>query len=108
VAVFLAVAQRGSHHKAGEELRTDQPALSRSSGRLERLVGASLFVRSSRGLTLADLGRQGTDIAELMRLTGWKRTKLYGHLQKCAEADRAIRVSGGGGAGGPPGIGHRE
>jgi hypothetical protein len=38
---------------------------------------------------------EGTDIAELMRITGWKRTKLYRHLQQHAEAGRAIRVSGG-------------
>jgi hypothetical protein len=30
-----------------------------------------------------------------MRITGWKRTKLYRHLQQHAEAGRAIRVSGG-------------
>jgi FtsK/SpoIIIE family len=38
---------------------------------------------------------EGTDIAELMRITGWKRTKLYRHLREHAEAGRAIRVSGG-------------
>jgi DNA-binding transcriptional LysR family regulator len=56
--VFLAVSQLGSLHKAAEGLHTDQPALSRSLRRLERLVGAPLFVRSSRGLTLTDLGRR--------------------------------------------------
>jgi FtsK/SpoIIIE family len=37
----------------------------------------------------------GSDIGELMRITGWKRTKLYRHLREHAEAGRAIRVSGG-------------
>jgi len=37
----------------------------------------------------------GTDVSELMRITGWKRTKLYRHLREHAEAGRAIRVSGG-------------
>jgi hypothetical protein len=27
-----------------------------------------------------------TDVAELMRITGWKRTKLYQHLRQHAEA----------------------
>ena len=56
--VFLAVAERGSLMKAAETLSTDQPALSRSLRRLERLIGAPLFVRSSRGLTLTELGRR--------------------------------------------------
>src|ERR1700742_285862 len=56
--VFLAVADRGSLMKAAEELHTDQPALTRSLRRLEGLVGAPLFERSSRGVTLTELGRQ--------------------------------------------------
>ena len=46
-------------------------------------------------LALCVAPEEGTDIAELMRVTGWKRTKLYRHLQQHAEAGRAIRVSGG-------------
>jgi DNA-binding transcriptional LysR family regulator len=56
--VFLAVANRGSLHQAAEELHTDQPALTRSLRRLERLVGAPLFVRNNRGVTLTELGRR--------------------------------------------------
>jgi DNA-binding transcriptional LysR family regulator len=56
--VFLVVAQRGSLMKSAEELHTDQPALTRSLRRLEQLVGAPLFVRSSRGVTLTELGRR--------------------------------------------------
>jgi hypothetical protein len=46
-------------------------------------------------LALCAAPEEGTDIAELMRITGWKRTKLYRHLRQHAEAGRAIRVSGG-------------
>jgi hypothetical protein len=38
---------------------------------------------------------EGTDIGELMRITGRKRTKLYRHLQEHAQAGRAIQVSRG-------------
>ena len=38
---------------------------------------------------------EGTEIGELMRITGWKRTKLYRHLRQYAEAGRAIQVSRG-------------
>ena len=34
-------------------------------------------------------------VSELMRTTGWKRTKLYRHLREYAEAGRAIQVSRG-------------
>jgi LysR family hca operon transcriptional activator len=56
--VFLAAADQGSLIKAAEVLHTDQPALSRSLRRLEVLIGAPLFLRSSRGLTLTELGRR--------------------------------------------------
>jgi DNA-binding transcriptional LysR family regulator len=55
---FLVVADRGSLIKAAEVLHTDQPALSRSLRRMERLIGAPLFERSSTGMTLSDLGRR--------------------------------------------------
>jgi len=56
--LFVTLADCGSLMKAAEVLHTDQPALSRSLRRLERLVGAPLFVRTSRGLTLTELGER--------------------------------------------------
>ena len=38
---------------------------------------------------------EGWTTSELMRITGWKRTKLYRHLREYAEAGRAIQVSRG-------------
>ncbi len=38
---------------------------------------------------------EGTDIGELMRITGWKRTKLYRHLREHAETGCAVQVSRG-------------
>jgi hypothetical protein len=46
-------------------------------------------------LALCAAPEEGTDVGELMRITGWKRTKLYRHLREHAEAGRAVRVSGG-------------
>jgi hypothetical protein len=46
-------------------------------------------------LALCAAPEEGTDVGELMRITGWKRTKLYRHLREHGEAGRAIRVSGG-------------
>ncbi|HEX2742956.1 MAG TPA: FtsK/SpoIIIE domain-containing protein [Streptosporangiaceae bacterium] len=38
---------------------------------------------------------EGLEVSELMRITGWKRTKLYRHLREYAEAGRAVQVSRG-------------
>jgi hypothetical protein len=38
---------------------------------------------------------EGWGTSELMRITGWKRTKLYRYLREYAEAGRAIQVSRG-------------
>jgi len=38
---------------------------------------------------------EGWATSELMRITGWKRTKLYRHLREYAEGGRAIQVSRG-------------
>jgi len=46
-------------------------------------------------LALLQAPDEGTDIGDLMRITGWKRTKLYRHLREHAEAGRAIQVSRG-------------
>ena len=46
-------------------------------------------------LALCQAPDEGTEIGELMRMTGWKRTKLYRHLRQYADAGRAIQVSRG-------------
>ena len=46
-------------------------------------------------VALCQAPEEGTEIGELMRITGWKRTKLYRHLREYAEAGRAIQVSRG-------------
>jgi DNA-binding transcriptional LysR family regulator len=61
--LFVVVAENGSLTKAAEALHTDQPALSRSVRRLEQLIGAPLFHRTSRGLTLTELGTRLLDLA---------------------------------------------
>ena len=46
-------------------------------------------------VALCQAPEEGTEIGELMRITGWKRTKLYRHLRQYAEAGRAVQVSRG-------------
>ena len=46
-------------------------------------------------LALCNAPAEGLEVSELMRITGWKRTKLYRHLREYAETGRAIQVSRG-------------
>jgi len=46
-------------------------------------------------LALCQAPDEGTDVTELMRMTGWTRTRLYRHRRQYAGAGRAIGVSGG-------------
>ncbi|KIQ33046.1 LysR family transcriptional regulator [Variovorax paradoxus] len=54
--VLLAVAQNGSIHEAARSLHTTQPALSKTIAELERELGVTLMVRSTRGVSLTAYG----------------------------------------------------
>ncbi|HWV86554.1 MAG TPA: LysR family transcriptional regulator [Capillimicrobium sp.] len=56
---FAAVASRGSVHAAAQDLHLSQASVSRHVQRLERELGAELFVRrDGRALELTDAGRR--------------------------------------------------
>jgi hypothetical protein len=59
-------------------------------------------------LALCQAPDDGTDVTQLMRMTGWTRTRLYRHLRQYAGAGRAIGVSGDASPRGGPGSGHCE
>lgn len=54
---FVAIAQHGVMTRAAHELHVTQPALSAQLARLEEAVGATLFDRGARGMTLTEAGR---------------------------------------------------
>ena len=54
--VLLRVAHAGSFSRAARELGLSQPSASRLIARLEKEIGAALFTRSTRALTLTEAG----------------------------------------------------
>lgn len=56
VHAFVTVARHGSVSRAADELFITQPALTARLQRLETELGASLFVRTSRGMRLSEAG----------------------------------------------------
>jgi LysR family transcriptional activator of mexEF-oprN operon len=66
--VFVVVASTGSVTRAAAKLYLTQPAISAALARLTRAVGAPLFVRSGRGLSLTPRGAQlFAQLAPLLR-----------------------------------------
>lgn len=58
IRAFVAVAQLGSFTRAAARLNVSQPALTVQIRRLEETVGARLFDRNSRIVTLTSVGRE--------------------------------------------------
>lgn len=72
---FLAVAQEGSFSRAAVRLHMTQPPLSLAIGELEKELGVTLLVRSSRGVTPTEAGRH-------LMLSG---QEVVTHLEEASE-----------------------
>jgi DNA-binding transcriptional LysR family regulator len=64
---FLAVAETGSLSAAARKLNTTQPTIGRQVKAMEQQLGADLFHRAARGLTLTETGAQLVEPASAMR-----------------------------------------
>src|SRR5688500_75162 len=56
IEYFVAVSEAGHVGRAAQALRIAQPALSRQIRSLEDELGAQLFIRTPRGMTLSEDG----------------------------------------------------
>jgi len=66
IRVFLAVAEEGSLSAGGRRLKMSQPTVGRRIESLESRLGATLFLRESRGLTLTESGQAVLEHARVM------------------------------------------
>lgn len=75
---FLYVAEQGSFHAASSILNVAQSALSRQIQQLEDEIGATLFLRSTKGVKLSPAGEVLCDeVRQILARTEAARTKTW-------------------------------
>src|SRR5260370_22861574 len=87
--VFVRVAEAGGFTYAARETRSTEPTVSRLVAALEEHLGARLFHRSTRAVSLTDDGKQFYElarhaleaIAEAENAIGKRRTRAFGRLR---------------------------
>jgi DNA-binding transcriptional LysR family regulator len=79
--VFIRVARSGSFSRAARDLGISQPSASRTVALLEKDIGATLFTRSTRALSLTEAGTEYL-------------TRVEAALAALDEADHAARGTG--------------
>lgn len=68
IEVFIAVADAGSFAKAGTRLRLSPPAVTRAIASLEDRLGTRVFNRTTRSLTITDVGQRFLESARRILL----------------------------------------
>ena len=81
---YLAVVREGTISAAAEALHVAQPSLSRQMKELEEELGASLFIRSNRRITLTEEGmilrKRAEEMVRLMQITEEEISQVKNHI----------------------------
>ncbi|MDM9628501.1 LysR family transcriptional regulator [Rhizobium sp. S152] len=80
--LFVRVARAGSFSRAAKELNLSQPTASRIIANLEHELGTTLLTRTTRAVTLTEVGREYLD-------------RVLPILDALEEADNSVRSGGG-------------
>lgn len=83
---FAVVAEENNVRRAAERLFMSQPPLSRHIRQLEQRLGATLFVRHTRGLTLTPEGQR---VLAIVRPLLAQQDSAYAALSKLSQAEGA-------------------
>ena len=81
---YLAVVREGTISAAAEALHVAQPSLSRQMKELEKELGAELFVRGNRRITLTEEGvvlrKRAEEMARLLQVTEEEISRIKNHV----------------------------
>ena len=81
---YLAVVREGTISAAAKALHVSQPSLSRQMKELEEELGAELFFRGNRRITLTEEGmvlrKRAEEIVHLMKMTEDEITQIKDHI----------------------------
>ena len=81
---YLAVVREGTISAAAEALHVAQPSLSRQMKELEEELGASLFERGNRKITLTEEGmvlrKRAEEMVRLMQMTEEEISQIKNHV----------------------------
>lgn len=91
---FVTTADFGSTRRAAETLYTSQSSVSKNISMLEEELGVTLFVRSNRGVSLTEAGREFYDQAHAI-LQNVRLMKQMGRQKKYKKLNTPPAKAGG-------------
>ena len=95
IRCFCAAVELGSFTAAAEALRVSQPAVAEQVRKLERALGADLFVRAGRGVLLTDAGRAFAEHAARSLRAVEDAAESVGELSALRSGTVAVGIFGG-------------
>lgn len=90
---FITIVQEGTFTRAAKRLNLTQPTVSQQMALLERQIGAPLFIRQPRQLTLTEAGHALLDYAE--RILALSEEAVQSAQEAAGLAQRTLRLGVG-------------